>query len=76
MVYTKFYAISTFYKNIKYMKLKYETKFLQSVKNWIIAQITIGLLFHYLYERTNHRYYTVYPTIQYIVTSKDVIKVQ
>ena len=74
MVYTKFYAISTFYKNIKYIKLKHETKL--SVKNWIIAQITIGLLFHYLYERTNHKYYTVYPTIQYIVTSKDVIKVQ
>ena len=51
MVYTKFYAISTFYKNIKYIKLKYETKLLhpkerEKLKNctdndWLIVSLSV-----------------------------------
>ena len=48
MVYTKFYAISTFYKNIKYIKLKHETKFLEREKlnnstdnDWLIVSLSV-----------------------------------
>ena len=48
MVYTKFYAISTFCKNIKYIKLKYETKLLEREKlknctdnDWLIVSLSV-----------------------------------
>ena len=47
MVFTKFYAISTFYKNIKYMKLKSFVKF-QAMRDILIPSGKIHALKSYV----------------------------